>query len=69
MSRERNLDQAILLGQIATLADIDYIDSYLDNIAKVDSQKISDVCRCYFSPENRTIAWLIPEIQEDAVEG
>jgi len=68
MSRERNLDQAILLGQIATLADLDYIDSYLANIASVDSRKIAEACRLYFSEENRTVVWLIPEGEENAVE-
>ena len=61
LTLERNLDQAILLGQIATLDSLDYVDSYLRRIDAVDPARISDVCRRYLSEQNRTLAWLLAE--------
>ena len=61
-SMERTLDRAMLLGQIETLATIDYIDSYLERIAEVDKGQIAEVCQHYLSPENRTVGWLLPEV-------
>jgi len=61
LSRERAVDQAMLLGQVETLYGISYIDSYLDKIAAVRSDDISAVCSQYFSPANRTVGYLVPD--------
>ncbi len=61
LTKERNLDQAILLGQIATLDSLDYVDNYLSRMAAVEPPNISDVCRRYLSEQNRTVAWLLGE--------
>src|SRR5881398_3601377 len=44
LSRERTLDQAILLGQIETLYGLDYIDSYLQRVNAVTAPDVADVC-------------------------
>ena len=36
LSRERTLDQALLLGQIETLSGLDYIDNYLPSYCRGD---------------------------------
>jgi predicted Zn-dependent peptidase len=66
LSKERTLDQAMLLGQIETLCGLEYVDSYLSRIAAVNSEGVADVCRRYLIEKNRTVAWMIPEAaQED----
>jgi zinc protease len=65
-SMERVLDQAMLLGQIETLTGLDYIDSYLPNIENVDQAAVSDVCRRYLGPNNRTVGWLVGDGSENA---
>jgi zinc protease len=60
-SLERTLDQAMLLGQIETLAELSYIDQYLSHVASVDTAAVADVCRKYLCESNRTVAWLLPE--------
>ena len=59
-SMERSLDQAMLLGQVETLAQLDYIDQYLSNVSAVDATSVADVCRKYFRESNRTVGWLLP---------
>jgi len=61
LSRERTLDQAILLGQIETLHGIDYIDSYLPRISAVTSEAIADVCARYLNENNRTVGQLLAD--------
>jgi predicted Zn-dependent peptidase len=70
LSRERTLDQAILLGQIETLQGLDYIDSYLQKINSVTADDISKVCSEYLNEDNRTVASLISDGSEkgDGVE-
>src|SRR5207244_13645124 len=43
LSRERTLDQAILLGQIETIYGLDYIDSYLQRINAVTAADVAAV--------------------------
>jgi zinc protease len=64
LSRERTLDQAILLGQIETLYGIDYIDSYLQRINAVTLTHVVDVCRRYLNEDNRTVAVLLSDGSE-----
>lgn len=54
-SMERTLDQAMLLGHMETLADLDYIDRYLDRIRSVESSQLTEVCARYLSETNRTV--------------
>jgi zinc protease len=64
LSRERTLDQAILLGQIETLYGLDYIDSYLERIHAVTLADLADVCRRYLNEDNRTVAHLLSDGSE-----
>ena len=64
LSRERTLDQAILLGQIETLHGLDYIDSYLDRMAAVTGDQVSEVCARYLREDNRTVARLLSDGSE-----
>jgi zinc protease len=64
LSRERTLDQAILLGQIETLHGIDYIDSYLQRINAVTAADVATVCSQYLNEDNRTVASLISDGSE-----
>jgi zinc protease len=61
LSRERTLDQAILLGQIETLHGLNYIDEYLQHIGNVTSDDIARVCAEYLNENNRTVATLISD--------
>src|SRR6266571_2380764 len=47
LSRERTLDQAILLGQIETIYGLDYVDSYLQRMNAVTVDDVADVCTRY----------------------
>jgi zinc protease len=61
LSRERTLDQAILLGQIETLLGLDYIDSYLQRINAVTAADIALVCANYLTEDNQTVAQLLSD--------
>jgi zinc protease len=58
-SMERPLDQAMLLGQIETLTTLAYIDRYIEHVARVDSDRVRDVCSRYLREANRTVGWLV----------
>src|SRR6185295_5006542 len=64
LSRERTLDQAILLGQIETLYGLDYIDSYLSRINAVAVADVADVCGRYLNENNRTVGQLLSDGSE-----
>lgn len=64
LSRERTLDQAILLGQIETLYGLDYIDSYLDRINAVGTTDVAQACSRYLNDDNRTVAQLLSDGSE-----
>jgi len=68
LSRERTLDQAILLGQIETLYGLNYIDSYLQRIDAVNSADVADVCRRYLNENSRTVAQLLSDGSEGDAE-
>src|SRR5262249_44119655 len=65
LSRERTLDQAILLGQIETLHGLDYVDAYLEQIAKVTADDVARVCSRYLRQDNRTVAHLVSDGSEN----
>ena len=58
-SMEKSLDQAMLFGQIETLAGLDYIDSYLPRIREVDADRVVASCARYLCRENGTVGWLL----------
>src|SRR4030095_16506779 len=64
LSRERTLDQAILLGQIETLYGLNYIDSYLKRIDAVNAPDVADVCRRYLNENSRTVGQLLSDGSE-----
>jgi zinc protease len=64
LSRERTLDQAILLGQIETLYGLDYIDSYLQRINAVTAADIAKMCARYLNENNRTVGQLLSDGSE-----
>src|SRR5262249_40671792 len=65
LSRERTLDQAILLGQMETIGSLDYIDSYVRNIYGVTAEQLSEVCDRYLNENNRTVGLLMSDGSED----
>jgi zinc protease len=65
LSRERTLDQAILLGQMETIGSLDYVDSYVRNIYGVTADQLSDVCNRYLNENNRTVGLLLSDGSED----
>jgi zinc protease len=68
LSRERTLDQAILLGQMETIASLGYVDSYVRNIYAVTAEQLSDVCSRYLNENNRTVGLLLSDGSEDTDE-
>jgi zinc protease len=68
LSRERTLDQAILLGQIETICNLEYIDTYLPKISAVTSDDVADVCRRYLNENNRTVGRLLSDGSESGTE-
>ena len=69
LSRERTLDQAILLGQMETIGSLDYVDSYVRNIYGVTAEQLSDVCNRYLNENNRTVGLLLSDGSEDTNDG
>jgi predicted Zn-dependent peptidase len=61
LSRERTLDQAILLGQIETLYGLDYLDSYIARITAVTADDVAEVCSRYLTEDNRSVGCLVPD--------
>jgi zinc protease len=65
LSRERTLDQAMLLGQMETLSGLDYIDTYLDRISRLTASDIARVAAQYLQQDNRTVAYLVSDGSEN----
>ncbi len=68
LSRERTLDQAILLGQIETLYGLDYIDAFLKKIDAIQAADVADVCARYLNESNRTVGCLLNDGSEQQGE-
>jgi len=68
LSRERTLDQAILLGQMESIGTLDYIDSYVRNIQSITAEQLADVCNRYLNENNRTVALLLSDGSKDTVD-
>lgn len=69
LSKEKTVDQAILLGQAATLYGLDYLETYLDRIASVTAEEVALVCARYLREDNRTLGWLLQDGTESAGGG
>jgi zinc protease len=61
LSRERTLDQALLLGQMETLHSLDYIDSYVRRISEVTSDDVATAVLRYLTEDNRSVGYLLPD--------
>jgi zinc protease len=71
LSRERTLDQALLLGQMETLHGLGYIDTYIERISSITAEEVSAACERYLSEDNRTVGYLLPDglaVTEDEFE-
>jgi zinc protease len=68
LSRERTLDQAILLGQIETIYGLNYIDSYIERINAVTAADVAGVCIRYLNENNRTVGRLLSDGSESEEE-
>src|SRR5206468_8910419 len=64
LSRERTLDQAILLGQIETLYGLDYIDTYLQRVAAVTTDEVVATSGRFLDENNRTVGQLLSDGSE-----
>src|SRR5262249_54037930 len=69
LSRERTLDQGILLGQMETIGSVEYIDSYVRNINGVTAEQLAEVCERYLNENNRTVGLLVSDGSEDTDDG
>jgi zinc protease len=71
LSRERAVDQAMLLGQVEALYGLSYIETYLDKISSIAPEDVASVCSKYLTAANRTVGYLIPDgsANDDAEEG
>jgi zinc protease len=68
LSKERTLDQAILLGQVESLNGLDYVDTYLARIAAVSADDVSKACEKYLRSDNRTVAQLLSDGSDQETE-
>jgi zinc protease len=68
LSRERTLDQAILLGQVETLAGLNYIDSYLQRISALTSDDLARATSEFLREDNRTVGQMLSDGSSDEVE-
>jgi zinc protease len=68
LSRERAVDQAMLLGQVESLYGLSYIDTYLDRVSAVTSDDLASVCSRYLSEMNRTVGYLVSDGSRDVDE-
>ena len=73
LSNEQPLQQAILLGQYETIAFAEripaesrgyqYLDSLLANIRNVTAEDVTRIARKYFTRDNRTVGYLVNEVE------
>jgi zinc protease len=61
LSRERTLDQAVLLGQMETLNGLDYIDTFVQRISTITAADVASACARYLTETNRTVGHLVPD--------
>ncbi|HXG66068.1 MAG TPA: pitrilysin family protein [Blastocatellia bacterium] len=78
LGNEEPLNQAILLGQFETIATgshipedsrgYHYLDTLLDRIHAVRAEDVMRAARRYFTQDNRTVGYLVPEPTEPQSE-
>jgi zinc protease len=71
LSNEQILSQAILLGEYETIASdpstpesqrgFRYLDEYLARIEEVTDEQVRAAVAKYFTPDNRTVGYLVPD--------
>src|SRR5262249_53210826 len=76
LSNEQPLQQAILLGQYETIAFAEripaesrgyqFLDSLLENIRNVSAENVTRIARKYFTKDNRTVGYLVNEVEGGA---
>jgi zinc protease len=60
MGQDSVFYQAMLLGQLATVADWKLLGTYVEHVRAVTREDVMRVAREYFSPDNRTVGILVP---------
>ena len=53
--------QAYWLGFSEIIADITWLDNWLDRLTAVTAEDVQRVARSYFAPDKQTIGWYVPE--------
>jgi zinc protease len=56
--------QAYWLGFSEIIADITWLDSWLDKLMAVTAEDVQRVAQTYFAPNKQTIGWYVPESSE-----
>lgn len=62
-------EQAYRLGFYQTINSYRYLDTYLANIGKVTAADVQRVAKTYFTDENRTVGWFLPNAPGQAAGG
>jgi zinc protease len=64
MGQDSNFNQAMQLGQFASIADWHMIETYPERIRAVTKDDVMRVARKYLVPDNRTVGTLVPVKEE-----
>lgn len=60
-SIESVTDQAYWLGFAEVVADLPWLNGFLDALAAVTAEDVQRVAQTYFTAANRTVGWYVPE--------
>ena len=63
-SAESVPSQAFWLGLAESVADLAWLDGFLDSLAAVTAEDVQRVARAYLGERNRTVGWYLPESGE-----
>ena len=63
-SAESVTSQAFWLGLAESVADLAWLDGFLDSLAAVTAEDVQRVARDYLGERNRTVGWYVPESGE-----
>jgi zinc protease len=61
-SSESVTNQAYWLGFSAVVADLDWLASWVENLAAVTSDDVQRVAQLYFSRDAQTVGWYVPVV-------
>ena len=64
-SAESVTSQAFWLGLAESVADLAWLDGFLDSLAAVTAEDVQRVARTYLGERNRTVGWYLPEPESD----